>query len=130
MNRQQASVNRKEVSMVILTWVKCKHDVWCSFEGVNLTNVVTEGVYIIWHAGNPGRVVRVGQGDIAERLQAYRTDDEILAYKQRGKLCVTWASVPVYQQDGVERHLADTWNPLVGARYPDALPIAVNSPLA
>lgn|SRR5208337_903731 len=114
-----------------LTWKTCGDDGhWCSLENLDLESVGDiAGVYIIWHAGNPGRVVRVGQGDpIKTRLSAHRNDREILAYKQFGALRVTWASVPYSQRDGVERYLANHWKPLVGAAFPDALPIAVNSP--
>ena len=45
-----------------------------------------------------------------------------------GALYVTWASVQASQIDGVERYLANTWNPLVGDAHPDVNPIAVNSP--
>ena len=88
----------------------------------------TKGVYIIWHGGNPGQVVRVGQGDIADRLGAHRNDSEILAYAKRGILRVTWAAVSAAQRDGVETYLADQWPPLVGDAFPRATPIAVNSP--
>jgi hypothetical protein len=84
--------------------------------------------YIIWHEGNPSRVVRLGQGDIKDRLSKHRCDKEILAYNQKGMLRVTWASVPSGQRDAVERYLANTWNPLVGDCFPDVEPIAVNSP--
>ena len=113
--------------MLNVSWIKLTTGNWCPFETVNLANVSTRGVYVIWYQGKPGRVVRVGQGDIAARLTAHRQDQAILAYRANG-LFATWASVPAYQLDGVERHLADTWNPLVGARHPDVLAIAVNSP--
>lgn len=115
-----------------VTWVKCGSGTslnWCPLEKVNLADVETTGVYIIWHDGNPGRVVRVGQGIIKDRLSAHRNDRRILAYRQNGTLRVTWASVPYqFQRDGIEKYLAQTWVPLVGDAYPDVLPIAVNSP--
>jgi hypothetical protein len=113
-----------------ISWVKCVGGNWCSLETLNLDSVGdTAGVYIIWHEGNPGQVVRIGQGDpIQGRLSAHRNDKEILAYNKKGALRVTWASVPWHQRDGVERHLADTWSPLVGSAFPNVLPIAVNSP--
>lgn len=112
-----------------VTWIKCGNGAsWCPLEDVNLENVTATGVYMIWHAGNPGRVVRLGQGNIKDRLTAHRNDPDILAYKQFGKLYVTWASVPWSQLDGVEKYLSDTWPPLVGAAFPAAIPIAVNSP--
>lgn len=116
--------------MLSVTWVKCQGGLWCALETVNLTTVQTGGVYIIWHVGNPARVVRVGQGDIAARLAAHRNDREILAYGKFGQLRVTWATVPAQHRDGVERYLADKWTPLVGDAFPLAQPIAVNSPFA
>jgi hypothetical protein len=92
---------------------------------------VTEtGVYIIWHEGNPGRVVRIGQGKIADRLAAHRKDKTVLNYKKNGTLRVTWATVPSNQIDGIEKYLADTWPPLIGDAFPDVAPLAVNSPFA
>jgi len=113
--------------MLEVQWVKCVSDKWCSLELVNLSNVKTVGVYIIWHGGSPSRVVRIGQGDIAERLRCHRSDEEILAYSNQG-LFVTWASLSHRHLDGVEKYLAQRWRPLVGECFPDALPIVVNSP--
>lgn len=115
---------------ISVSWIKCGENgsVWCSLETVNLDNVQAFGVYLIWYDGNPGRVVRLGQGDIKDRLSKHRKDAEILSYKQRGTLWVTWASVPSQYLDSVERYLANTYPPLVGDCFPDAEPIAVNSP--
>lgn len=111
-------------------WAKCGDDGhWCSLENLDLESIgEVSGVYIIWHEGNPGQVVRIGQGDIKGRLSKHRNDREIVAYRKYGKLRVTWASVPWNQRDGVERYLAETWPPLVGEAFPDVQPIAVNSP--
>ena len=115
--------------MINVNWIKCgDNDHWCSFEDVNLTDVTAVGVYIIWHEGSPGQVVRVGQGNVADRIRAHRNDQEITQYRARGTLRVTWASVARNHLDHVERHLADTWNPLVGDAFPNVQPIAVNSP--
>jgi hypothetical protein len=111
-----------------INWVKCSGENWCPFETVNLAEVETLGVYIVWHEGNHGRVVYVGQGDIKARLTVHRKDARILAYLKSGTLRVTWAFVSSSYRDGVERHLADKWNPQVGDVHPDVLPIAVNSP--
>lgn len=113
--------------MLTANWVKCTDGKWCPFSSVDLSNVTTNGVYIIWHAGNPGKVVYVGQGDVADRVKSHRSNSDILAYSKLG-LYVTWASVSATQKDGVERYLADTWSPLVGDAHPAANPIAVNSP--
>lgn len=111
-----------------LSWVKCNSNNWCPFSTVNLNDVTTQGVYIIWHEGNPGKVVYVGQGDVAARIKAHRNDSALTKYAQHGELRVTWASVAAQSRDGVERYLANTWSPLVGDAHPDATPIAVNSP--
>lgn len=117
--------------MLQLQWIKCSNGAnWCPLGTVNLGSVETVGVYIIWHAGNPGRVVRVGQGKIADRLNCHRNDGAITSYARHGTLYATWASVAAHQLDGVERYLADTWTPLVGDAFPNAMPIAVNSPFA
>jgi len=109
-------------------WVKSQSDNWLPFEGVNLDDVKTYGVYVIWHEGNPGRVVYVGQGDIKARLVAHRNNRAITKYATTGTLRVTWAAVATAQVDGVERYLADAWHPLAGDVHPDVRPIAVNSP--
>lgn len=111
-------------------WQVCGDDGhWCSLKDLNLDGASENGVYIIWHEGNPGKVVRVGQGaPVGNRLSAHRNDDEILAYAKKGTLRVTWAAVPATQRDGVERYLADRFHPLVGDAFPDVDPIEVNSP--
>jgi hypothetical protein len=93
-------------------WVKSTKGEWLPFENFDLSDVKSSGVYMIWHRGNPSRVVYVGQGDIAACLTVHRGRREITAYSNLG-LRVTWASVPAAQRDGVERYLADKWNPLV-----------------
>lgn len=111
-----------------LRWVQCGER-WCPFETVNLTNVTAEGIYLIWYRGKPGRVVRVGQGDIKARLEEHREDEEILEYRDQG-LLVTWARVDPVHRDGVERYFANIYPPLTGERFPDVDPIEANSPWA
>lgn len=109
-------------------WIKCEEEKWCSLKSVNLSHEHFDGmagVYMIFYLGSPGKVVRVGQGDIADRLSKHRNDPEITAY---GGLLATWAKVPEGYRDGVEKYLADTFEPLVGDRFPDRQPIAINSP--
>jgi hypothetical protein len=121
---------QKEKSTMNVTWQTCGDDKhWCSLENLDLNSVrETGGVYIIWHEGNPGRVVRIGQGDIKDRLGKHQKDQKILAYRKSGKLRVTWAAVPSAQRDGVENYLAGKLNPLVGEAFPDCAPLAVNYP--
>lgn len=113
--------------MLQLSWIKCQGDVWCSLLKVNLEKVTATGVYVIWHAGDNPRTVRVGQGNIADRLSVHRNDENITQYSEHG-LYVTWASVSAKQMDGVEAYLADILNPLEGERFPEVARIAVNSP--
>lgn len=114
--------------MLQVSWIKSTQQKWLAFENVNLSNVTAGGVYIIWYEGNPSRVVYVGQGDVASRLTAHRSRTDITQYAKYGTLRVTWASVPTNQRDGVERYLADTYQPLVGDAHPDVRPIEVNLP--
>jgi hypothetical protein len=118
--------------MLSVTWIKSTQNVWLPFETFNLGSVTpTTGVYVIWHGGQPPWTVRVGQGDIAERIGVHRGDQQVLAYRSYGTgLFVTWAAVPAYSLDGVERYLADQLRPLVGDRFPNVVPIPVNLPWA
>ena len=65
-----------------VTWIKLSNGNWCNLETVNLSNVNTTGVYIIWNTSS--EVVRIGQGNIAARLQSHRQDPTILRYKRNG----------------------------------------------
>ena len=117
--------------MLTVYWVKCGDDNhYCNLELLNLDKITATGVYVIWHEGQPGRVVRIGQGDIADRLAAHRRDPALLAYKEYGTLRVTWAAVPAHLMDSVELYLANEWHPLIGDAFPDVAPLAVNSPFA
>ena len=112
-----------------LTWIKCQGNGWCSLERVNLEGIGnTAGVYVIWHGGQTPRYVRIGQGNIKERLSAHRNDKQIMAYRSHGDLFVTWAAVPAHQHDGVEAFLAQACSPIVGDKFPDRQPISVNLP--
>jgi len=114
-----------------LEWVKCQGGVWCKLNTVNLSHEHFEnmnGVYIIWHGGMRPEVVYVGEGNIRQRLQAHRSNQEIQQYDHLD-LFVTWASVNDAQRKGVEAYLADTWTPKVGSTpSPRTMRIRVNSP--
>ena len=95
--------------MLEVHWVKSKAGSWLEFENFNLpTAEGWDGVYIIWHAGNPGYIVYIGQGNVRDRLGQHRNNAKILSYAAKGVLLVTWASVSAAQRDGVERYLADS----------------------
>jgi len=115
--------------MVTLHWRKCAGNVWCPFmtAAINHAALAVGGVYIIWHGGQEPRTVRVGQGNVRDRLSAHRGDPEITRW-QHLDLYVTWAAVTASQRDGVERYLAEQLNPIVGSRFPDVPSIQVNLP--
>jgi hypothetical protein len=113
--------------MLNVKWAQYANGGWPALNSVDLSNVTTEGVYVIWQAGQPGRVVRVGQGNIQDRLCCHRADDNVLAHANPG-LLVTWAAVPVDYRDSVERFLAVHYTPLAGDRWPNVPPVAVNLP--
>ena len=113
-----------------LKWVKCEGNRWCELFTVNLQSPHfhgLEGVYIIWHGGQKPWTVYVGQGEIADRIRAHREDPQIRQYSPLG-LFVTWAQVPTYGRDGIERFLADRLQPLVGVAHPSVTPATVNLP--
>ena len=113
-----------------ISWNKCQNDNWCSLNTVDLNHSHfdgMEGVYVIWYLGNPGATVRIGQGVIRDRLQSHRQGNEIQAFSSLG-LFVTWASLQLQYRDGVEAYLGEKLKPIVGDRFPNAAPIAVNLP--
>ena len=113
-----------------LKWVKCNSGkLWCNLKGVKLGKVKTTGVYIIWYFEDSDVVVvRVGQGDIADRVSHHRNDKKIMDYEECGTLYVTWAPVPESSIDGIEKYLGDHLKPRVGKEFPPADPITVNLP--
>lgn len=119
---------------LVLHWGTCSPGgIWCPID-VDLTSLdETFGVYVIWHDGTtaPGgrpECVRVGQGQIADRMRRHRTDPQITAYDLFGTLRFTWAVVNgETERVGIERYLADSLRPIVGQYY-QVEPIAVNLP--
>jgi len=113
-----------------LSWIRRADGRWCSLEHLDLSRIkTTAGVYVIWHAGMPSRVVRVGQGNIVSRLAVHRADPEIMQYGVKGRLLVTWAAVARdADRDGIVRFLLDRYRPLTGGANPVVIPIRVNLP--
>lgn len=114
-----------------LHWVTCGAErVWCPLETVNLSNVSVTGVYIIWVPN--GRIVRVGIGDIRDRLQSHRSDPEITRHGgSQTPLLVTWAAssdLSWADLQGIERYLGNCLSPVEGKRFLDVVPIKVNLP--
>ena len=115
-----------------LVWIKCGGDAWCPLANVDLDSYKgVNGVYVIWNPKIKSRgsnVVRVGQGDIEDRLTKHLKDPTITRYGKKD-LLVTWAVVEGRKaRRRIERYLADELNPRVGSRFPDETPIQVNLP--
>ena len=115
--------------MLRLEWQKCKKDVWCPLDTVDLGHAAfnVTGVYVIWQEGGAAETVRVGHGLIRDRLMAHRKDPEVQAFARHG-LFFTWAKVSPPQCSGVEAYLADMLKPRVKSHSPTARPIPVNFP--
>jgi hypothetical protein len=114
--------------MPVLEWQKCDQDRWCRLVDLDLARIAAFGVYVIWHAGHPSRVIKVGCGDIAARLEDDRRNGAVLHYGRHGPLFVTWAAANASVAEGAARHLADTLRPLLGGGLSHVEPIALNSP--
>ncbi len=113
-----------------LNWIKYNSGKWCRLNALGLDNSHfddLEGVYVIWHGGKKPATVRVGQGNIRDRLAHHKNDWEIQAYKELG-LYVTWAAVAEENRDGIEVYLAKKLKPMVRRRITSAREIAVNLP--
>lgn len=119
-------------TMMNLFWMRCKNNSWCSLHNVDLSHNYYdnfEGIYIIWYwdsFGNPV-TVRVGQGNIRNRLAAHRSDPQIQAYAHLN-LLVTWTAVLPHSRNGVEAYLGKVLKPRVGSLFPNAKPIPVTLP--
>jgi len=109
-----------------LAWQQCTGNVWGSLAYVDLSHSHfdnMEGIYIIWQGNGP--IIRVGQGNIRDRLSCHRNDPKITEYPS---LYVTWAPVQALYRNGVERYLANILRPVVGDAFPNVLPTPVSLP--
>ncbi|MDD5629237.1 MAG: hypothetical protein PHU21_09245, partial [Elusimicrobia bacterium] len=88
-----------------------------------------EGVYVLWHGGSQPGMVRVGQGEIKDRIGFLRNDPAVLKFREHG-LFLTWAKVDRLQREGVERFLNERLQPKLNANgpVPKSPAIAVNLP--
>jgi len=114
--------------MISLHWRKPAGNGWYALDSINTSAIDTVGLFIIWHDGDPGRVIRVSQGDVGRQLQLEQISPQVLKFRIFGELRVTWAAVPAPLRDGIERYLANLFRPQVGERYPLTLPLAANAP--
>lgn len=108
-------------------WIKCAEGArYCSLEAVDLSGVTVTGVYVIWQDAS-GVVVRVGQGNIKDRLTAHRSDPGILQHRGDGVLLVSWARLDNEEQRRrVERWLGRMYNPTIPTNAGDGPMMSVN----
>lgn len=120
---------------MIVEWVKNnQNNEWFDFLRLNLDApyfIGKRGVYAIWYVGTPSKVIKIGSGNIVERLREHRSNTEITKFSSFGPLKVTWAVINGinFKEEhlmGVECFLASTYTPLIGERYPSVIPIQVN----
>ena len=82
-----SSHNNKEArKMINLFGAKGKNNAWCSLDQVDFSHSYYDNfkgfIYIIWYWNKFGEpvTIKVGQGNIRERLEAHNTDPQIQAY--------------------------------------------------
>lgn len=76
-------------------------------------------------------IIRVGQGQIGQRLLAHQNEAAVIAHSLLAPaLKVAWAVVDPELIDSAERFLADRYRPLVGGAVRDVEPIPVTLPFA
>ena len=87
-----------------------------------------EGVFVVWRNRPDVATLRVGQGNIRRMLQA-ALSDERLRDTPDDALFASWARVAPELRDGVEKYVADSYNPLFGRQFPYRIPIVSNLPM-
>ena len=107
-------------------WAKYKKHGGCKLNTLNLEQVKSNGIFIIWKPQSKNNVIRIGQGHIASELQSLRNSPKIVPFGS--DLLVTWASIPEKFRDGVERYLYEQYSPISVDRVANARLIYVNMP--
>ena len=100
---------------------------WWDLEYAASFSPTIDGVYIIGRDSD-GRCIKVGQGNIHDRLKAHHRDRAITSAARGATLRVTWCAVHAHLRGGVERFLGEHYKPLVAERFPDTRVIRVNLP--
>jgi hypothetical protein len=114
---------------VQLQWFKCAGHAWCLLEEVDLADVDSYGVLVIWRAGELGRasvVLYIGNGQLRQLVQECRRGP---LFRSALALRVTWARVDPRDVDGVAAYLYQQLRPLWGEVPPAVAPQPVNLPL-
>jgi hypothetical protein len=119
-----------------VNWIKnTQNNEWFDFLRLNLDAPYfsnKKGVYVVWYVSpSIAKVVRLGSGNIAERLKEHRANHEITKYSSLGQLKVSWVVAdgkPLFDSEieGVEVFIAKKYSPLVGDRFPVAQEVPIN----
>lgn len=112
-------------------WIKNnQNNEWFDFLRLNLDApyfLGKRGIYVIWYTSpSIAKVVRVGSGNISERLKEHRSNPEITKFSNSGQLKVTWIVVNESDVPGIEKFLSRVYSPLIGDRFSDEPEIQVN----
>ena len=112
-------------------WVKRGYDRWYRLDGLseNINSLRHKGVYIIWYFDvlHTARTVKVGSGQLRERLTAERRDPEVQKYAGR-PLYVTWALVSPKYMRSIVISLSQKLQPFAGQRFSGNTGIFVGLP--
>lgn len=127
---------KRKLIMKQVKWVKnSQNNEWFDFLRLNLDAAYFNnkvGVYVIWYTSpSSAKVIRVGSGNISERLKDHRMNQEIVKYSSLGSLKVSWVvadSNPllISEIQGVELFLSNKYHPLVNDRFPNASEVQIN----
>lgn len=116
-----------------LQWFKPAGDEWCRLDKLELAELDSVGVFVVWRAGDLGRtsaVLYVGHGALRHAIADCRRAP-ILSHHAGDGLRVTWATVDPRDVDGVAAYLYQQLRPLWGeVRHSAAAPRPVNLPLS
>ena len=116
--------------MPYLNWAKEPDLNFLPFETADLSTAPPIGVYVLFVVGSLDcQTVKVGFGDVTTEIAADRMNQELLDFRQTGKLQVTWAQTTREQMTGIARHLSDLLQPkIIMAGLSPHPPIETNVP--
>lgn len=123
---QSGTFTTKRPIRLAVKWIRYKKKGWCRLNTLNLDNVATNGVFIIWKPNGGNNVIRIGQGNIARSIQALRNDPTITRFGS--DLLVTWAAMQRQYRDGAERYLYEQFSPATGEHISCASLVYLNLP--
>ncbi len=87
------------------------------------------GIIVLWHGGLKPKWIYIDKSkNIAQDLDSYLDDDNIMDFDNRGGVFATWALIRPEFRDGVLKYLLDSMKPLIDHPKPpkkkvEALPV-------